>query len=62
MSDETTPAPEVAPEFANVPAEELQKYLDNSGLKPGEDHDVWASRNRLAREKLLAAYPSSTEE
>ena len=53
--------PDVAPEFANVPEEELQKYLDNSGLQAGEDHDHWASRNRLAREKLLAAYPASEE-
>lgn len=61
MSDETNEAPAVAPEFANVPPEELQKYLDNSGLKPGEDHDKWASRNRLARESLLAKYPPNEE-
>lgn len=61
MSDETTATPEVAPEFANVPPAELQKYLDESGLRPGEDHDKWASRNRLAREKLLAAYPANEE-
>lgn len=61
MSDEQETKPEVAPEFANVPEEELQKYLDNSGLKPGEDHDRWASRNRLARETLLAKYPATEE-
>jgi hypothetical protein len=62
MSDAEYEAPKVSPEFANVPPEELQKYLDDSGLKAGEDHDKWAARNRLAREKLLAAYPPDSEE
>lgn len=61
MSDEQETSRDVAPEFANVPPEELQKYLDASGLQAGEDHDHWASRNRLAREKLLAAYPATEE-
>ena len=54
--------PEVSEEYKNVPPEELQKYLDGSGLQPGEDHDKWASRNRLEREKLLAKYPADTEQ
>lgn len=57
MSDAEVSEPEVAPEFANVPKEELQKYLDESGLRPGEDHDKWAARNRWAREDLLRKYP-----
>jgi hypothetical protein len=62
MSDEQAEQPEVSEEFKNVPAEELQKYLDQSGLQPGEDADKWASRNRLEREKLLAKYPANTEQ
>lgn len=58
MSNAEENKPEVAPEFANVPPEELQKYLDESGLQAGEDHDHWAARNRMAKEKLLAAYPT----
>ena len=61
MSDTQANEPEVAAEFKNVPREELQKYLDQSGLQPGEDHDKWAARNRLAREKLLAQYPADDE-
>jgi hypothetical protein len=62
VTDEAEATPKVAPEFANVPAEELQKYLDDSGLRPGEDADKWASRNRLEREKLLAKYPPDSKE
>jgi hypothetical protein len=61
MSDETYEAPQVAAEYANVPPDELQKYLDNSAIQPGEDHDHWAARNRMGREKLLAAYPPDSE-
>jgi hypothetical protein len=62
MSDDAYEAPEVSAKFANVPPEELQKYLDGSGLQAGEDHDHWAARNRIAEEKLLAAYPPDETE
>jgi hypothetical protein len=61
MSDDTYEAPAVSAEFANVPPDVLQEYLDGSPIQPGEDHDHWAMRNRMGREKLLVAYPPDSE-
>jgi hypothetical protein len=61
MSDEAYEAPKVAAEYANVPPDVLQEYLDGSAIQPGEDHDHWAMRNRMAKEKLSVAYPPDTE-
>lgn len=61
MSDTQDNEPQVSEEFKNVPKEELRQYLENSGLQAGEDHDHWAARNRMAREKLLAQYPANPQ-
>jgi hypothetical protein len=43
--------------WANVPPEELEKYVAQSPQRPGESDQDWAVRNQMAELRLLAQYP-----